>query len=230
MAFFSSTEPPFRTKQHALDFQDLWGAWRLEFRLGRQTLFSARYTRVDQAFLLWGLLSISLFAIGQLLPLSWTTQAVAGSVLTVLGMIGMAALTLFWAKVESLAWLIHLWVGLMLLGVLLTDYGIWCGSSLILMHLCPLWLGISAMGYLITGSGLRSRAFLIIAGVHLGSICLLPLMATWQFLGTGIVIGGSLLLLAQVQWDMNSESDYLLLTEAQKAFNQQQLKLRLGDK
>lgn len=36
---------------------------------------------------------------------------------------------------------------------------------------------------------------------------------------TGFVIGASLLLLAQVQWDMRSPIDYAILTLKQKEFN-----------
>lgn len=226
MTFFNPTESLFRPKQEALDIQDALGSWKLEFKLGMNTLFSTIYTRIDQVFLVWGLLTLVMFTVGQLLPLSWSVLAVAWSVLTVLGTIGMASLTLFWARVESLVWLIHLWVALMLVGMAVTDYGIFCNSGVILMNLCPLWLGLSALGYGVTGVGLRSRAFLFVAVIHLCSIWFLPVVIGWQFLATGIVIGGSLLLLAQVQWDMRLPVDFEFLTEEQKAFNRQQQQQR----
>jgi hypothetical protein len=69
---------------------------------------------------------------------------------------------------------------------------------------------------------MKSRAFLLSGLLHIGGICLLPYVPTWQFLFTGIVTAGSLLLLAEVQWDMESTSDFQQLTEEQQRFNQQQ--------
>jgi hypothetical protein len=226
MNFFNSAEPLFRPKQAALDVQDALGSWRLELKLGMNTLVSTIYTRIDQVFLVWGLLTLVMFTVGQLLPLSWIVQAIVWSFLTGLGTISMASLTFFWAKVESLVWLVYSWIALMVVGIALTDYGIFCHSGVILTNLCPLWLGLSAIGYAITGAGLRSRAFLFISVIHLCSIWFLPIVIAWQFLATGIVIGGSLLLLAQVQWDMRAPIAYAFLTEAEKAFNRQQQQLR----
>lgn len=226
MTFFNSTEPILRRKQEALDFQDRLGAWQIDFRLGRIKVFSAVYTPIDQVFLLWGLLTLVMFTVGQLLPLSWSTQAVAWSVLTVVATAIMINLTLFWAKVESLIWLINLWVALMLLGTVLTNLGIFWHWGFVLMNLCPLWLGLSALGYGLTSFALRSRTFLLVALIHLLGLFCLPTVAAWQFLATGIVMGGSLLLLAQVQWDMRPPIEYAFLTQEQRAFNQQQHHLR----
>jgi hypothetical protein len=37
--------------------------------------------------------------------------------------------------------------------------------------------------------------------VHLLSIWILPYVGSWQFLTTGIIMGGCVLLLAEFQWD-----------------------------
>lgn len=226
MTFFNATEPILRRKQEALDFQDRLGAWQFSLKLGKVKLFSTVYTPIDQVFLIWGLLTLVMFTVGQLLPLSWDTQAIAWSVLTAIGTVCMIGLTLFWARVESLVWLIHVWVALMLVGTVLTNLGIFWHWGLVLTNLCPLWLGLSALGYGCTSLALRSRTFLLVALIHLISIGGLPSVIAWQFLATGIVMGGSLLLLAQVQWDMRSPIEYALLTQEQKAFNQHQHQLR----
>lgn len=226
MTFFNSTAPILRRKQEALDFQDRLGSWQIGLKLGRIRLFSTVYTPIDQVFLIWGLLTLVMFTVGQLLPLSWATQSIAWSGLTAIGTVSMIGLTLFWAKVESLVWLIHLWVSLMLIGTILTNLGIFWHWGLMLSNLCPLWLGLSALGYGFTSVALRSRTFLLLALVHLISIGFLPSVAGWQFLATGIVMGGSLLLLAQVQWDMRPPIEYMLLNQEQRAFNQQQQQLR----
>lgn len=226
MTFFNSTEPILRRKQDALDFQDQLGSWQIDLKLGATRIFSTVYTPIDQVFLLWGLLTLVMFTVGQLLPLSWDTQAIAWSVLTAIGTVCMIGLTLFWARVESLLWLIHLWVALMLVGTVLTNLGIFWHWGIVLMNLCPLWLGLCALGYGFTSLGLRSRTFLLLAVIHLVSIGVLSAVTTWQFLVTGIVMGGSLLLLAQVQWDMRPPIEYAFLTEEQKSFNQHQHHLR----
>jgi hypothetical protein len=226
MTFFNSTEPIFRRKQEALDVQDRIGAWQIQLKLGKIPLFSTVYTRIDQVFLLWGLLTLIMFAVGQWLPISWDKQAIAWSVLTTIGTVSMISMTHFWAKVESLMWIVYGWAALMLIGLLITNVGIFWHWGTVLMNLCPLWLGLSAIGYGFTGIGLRSRTFLLIAAVHFISIWLLPTIAAWQFLVTGMVMGGSLLLLAQVQWDMRLPLEYAFLTEDQKAFNRDQQQLR----
>lgn len=226
MTFFNSTEPIFRTKQKALDIQDSLGAWRIELKFGVIPLFSTFYTPIDQVFLLWGILTLVLFSIGQMLSISWVVQAILSSVLTVVVTISMASLTFFWVRVESLVWLLLVWVALMLLGIILTDFSIFFNLGIGLKDLCSLWLGLSAIGYAITGVGLRSKTFLLIAAIHVCSVWFLPLVSSWQFLATGLVIGGSLLLLAQVQWDMRSPIEYKVLGVEQKKFNRQQQLLR----
>ena len=53
-----------------------------------------------------------------------------------------------------------------------------------------------------------------------------PDVGSWQFLTTGAVMGCSLLVLAELQWDMRSPIDYDLLSPKQKQFNQEQDRLR----
>ncbi|MDJ0798936.1 MAG: hypothetical protein QNJ51_19305 [Calothrix sp. MO_167.B12] len=209
-------------KQEALDFQDLQGLLRLEWKIGDISLFSGFYTRIDQVFILWGLICAGIFCTAQFLPISWYQQAIGWSVLTAIATIVMVMLTWFWVCVERLRWLVYGWVGLMCGGVAITDMGIFLGWGTVLMYLCPLWLGLTAIGYLLTAWGVRSRAFLLMAAIHLNGIFLLPYCGGWQFLVTGLIMGISLLALAQLQWDMRSPIDYDFLTPEQKLFNQQQ--------
>lgn len=227
MSFFNHHQPILRWKQQAVDIQDHQGL--LVFQLSRQnqTLVSTIYTRVDQSFGVWGLLSALIFMTAQFTTISWTVQAICWSALTLTGVIAMFSLTHFWVKVERVNWILSWWSGLMLLGVMLTDLGIFGGWGQILMHLCHLWLGLSAVGYLVTGLGLRSRALLITATIHLLGLVALPYFIGWQFFLTGAVMTTNLLFLAQVQWDMRPPlGNYNLLSEEQKQFNQQQHQLR----
>ena len=226
MSFFNPTEPIIRCKQEALDYQDRQGLLCLHLKVGKKTLFSGMYTRIDQVFVLWGLISAAIFITAQFAPISWFIQAGLWSGLTVLGTVGMTVLTHFWVKVERLRWVLYSWVGLMLAGVTLTDLSIFLGWGQILMYLCHLWLGLSALGYLCTGLGMRSRAFTVASGVHVIGMCLLPYVGGWQFLTTAMVMTTSLLVFAEVQWDMRPPADYDILTTEQKQFNERQYRLR----
>lgn len=226
MTFFNPSEPIIRSKQEALDFQDRQGLLSLDIKLGDQTLISVFYTRIDQVFILWGLISAAIFITAQFAPISWVIQAGLWSVLTLMGMVGMVVLTHFWVKVERLRWVLYFWVILMLTGVLLTDLSIFLSWGPILMRLCPIWMGLSAIGYFGTGVGMRSRAFTLAGIVHLLGIAVLPYLGSWQFLSTGIVMAASLLMFAGVQWDMRPPIEYNLLTLEQKQFNEKQYQLR----
>jgi len=226
MSFFNSAEPIIRSKQEALDFQDRQGLLHISVAFGDKTLISAFYTRIDQTFILWGLICPAIFATAQFLPISWVIQAGLWSTLTFLGTVAMIVLTHFWVKVERLRWILYCWVILMLSGVVLTDLSIFLGWGKVLMHLCHLWLGFSALGYFCTGIGMRSRAFILAGIAHILGIACLPYVGGWQFLATGIVMAVSLLLFAEVQWDMRPPVDYSLLTPEQKRFNEQQYQLR----
>ena len=226
MTFFNSSQPVLRLKQEALDIQDLSGLLRIHWKIGDITLFQTLYTRIDQVFALWGGITAFIFGIAQFYPISWTNQAIAWSVLTLMGTAVMAWMTWYWVKVEKLRWVVYCWSGLMLVGVALTDYGIFWGCGWILLNLCPIWLGLSAVGYLASGVGMRSRTFLITGLFHLIAIPILAITPGWQFLNTGVVMSGSLFLLSGIQWDMRSPIETNLLTAEQKAFNRQQHRLR----
>jgi hypothetical protein len=226
MTFFNPSEPIIRSKQEALDFQDRQGLLSLDLKLGDKTLISVFYTRIDQVFILWGLISAAIFITAQFAPISWVIQAGLWSVLTLIGTMGMVVLTHFWVKVERLRWVLYFWVILMLTGVVLTDLSIFLSWGPILMRLCPMWMGLSALGYFGTGVGMRSRAFTLASIVHLLGIAVLPYLGGWQFLSTGIVMAASLLMFAGVQWDMRPPIEYNLLTREQKQFNEKQYQLR----
>lgn len=226
MTFFNSTEPLLRCKQTALDIQDLRGLLRIHWQVGRKTLISTAYTRIDQVFVLWGVITGIIFTTAQFLPIGWDVQAIAWSVLTLVGTIGMEVLTRFWVKVERLRWIVHLWIGLMLAGLLLTDLSIFFGWGAILTRLCPLWLVLTAVGFMGTGLGMRSRTFFLTGLLHLLSLGLLPHLVGWQYLGTGILMAGSSLLLAELQWDMRPPIESSKLTQEEKEFNRRQHQMR----
>ncbi len=226
MTLFNPTEPLLRFKQKELDFQDLQGLWNVNWRIGTFTVLSRFYTRIDQIFVIWGLFTAIIFATAQFFPISWATQALIWTGLTLIGTVSMSVLAWFWVTVERLRWVVYGWSALMLLGVALTDLGIFAGWWRILMYLCPLWLGLSAVGYFFTGIGMRSRTFLATGCIHLVGIALLHYIPNWQFLGTGFVMSGCLLFLSELQWDMRPPAEFAVLTEAQQQFNQNQHCLR----
>ncbi|NJL78487.1 MAG: hypothetical protein HC836_11510 [Richelia sp. RM2_1_2] len=222
MTFLTLSQPLLRDKQEDLDYQDLQGIWRISGKIGNIRLISGFYTRIDQVFIIWGLICTGIFTTAQFLPVSWATQAILWTTLTVIGSAMMIAFTWFWVSVERLRWLIYAWIILILSGVVLTDAGIFLGWGEVLMRLCPLWLGLSAVGYMITAWAVKSRTFVITAAIHLFGILLLPYCGGKQFLATGLVMGMSLLLLAELQWEMRPPINYDVLTPEQKEFNKQQ--------
>ena len=226
MTAFSTTEPILRRKQHALDVQDLEGLLRVNLKIKDLELFSGFYTRIDQVFILWGTITAIIFSTAQFLTLNWTDQAMLWSVLTLIGAWGTCHLAWYWVSVERLRWVVYVWVGLMIGGVGLTNWGIFGGGWWILSQLAPIWLGLSAIGYLITGWGLRSRAFLFSSLLHLLGMLLLAYIPSWQFLVTGLITAGCLFFLAAVQWDMSSNPDLQQLTVVQKEFNLEQQRQR----
>ena len=76
---------------------------------------------------------------------------------------------------------------------------------------------------------MRSRTFLVTALVHLLGIFILPYVAQWQFLTTGLVIGLSVLILAEFQWDTATSctgkpaNNSTVLNREQPDFNTQHL-------
>ena len=227
MSFFNHNQPILRRKQQALDVQDRQGLLQLSLSLKDKTLFSTAYTRIDQVFVVWGIIAALIFFTAQFNPIDWTVQAYFWSILTFAGTITMFTMTHFWVKVEKLRWVLYTWSSLMVGGVIVTDLSIFLGWGQMLMHLCHLWLGLSAIGYLVTGIGLRSRALIFSATIHMLGIIVLPYFLGWQFLLTGLVMTANLLGFADIQWDMRPPiNNYDLLTEEQKQFNREQYKLR----
>ncbi|MGF1535953.1 MAG: hypothetical protein ACFB4J_05630 [Elainellaceae cyanobacterium] len=226
MSFFNPAEPLVRCKQTTLDVQDLQGVLRIDYRIGKVKLFSGLYTRIDQTFLAWGWITAIIFGVAQFSAVSWRDQAILWSALTVVGVVLMASLAWFWVKVERLRWVVYTWAVLMLLGIGLTDGGIFWGWGWVLLNLCQIWLGVSAVGYLLTGWGLRSRTFLLAGAIHMAGIALLPLAGSLPFLFSGFVIAGTLIFLSEVQWDMRPPSASDFLTAEENAFNQAQQALR----
>ncbi|MEM8830476.1 MAG: hypothetical protein AAGE96_14120 [Cyanobacteria bacterium P01_G01_bin.19] len=230
MVLFSSKEPIIRRKQHALDFQDRQGLMRFKLKISNKTLFNSIYTRIDQVFVYWGLITAIIFFTAQFAPIDWITQAIFWSILTAIGTGSMTVLTHFWVKVERLRWVLYFWILLMLGGVVITDLAIFRGWGSVLMNLCPLWLGLIAAGYFGTGWGLRSRAFIIAGLFHVLGIVILPLCVGWQFSATGLIMTANLLMFAETQWDMRPPIDnYSVLTEEQKAFNREQYLVRQAE-
>jgi len=162
-----------------------------------------------------------MFGTAQFLPVSWMLQAGLWSALSLVGTVAMVSWTYCWVKKERLTWVLYGWIILMLLGLLLTDFGIFLGWGKVLANLCPLWLGMSGIGYLGTGLAVRSRALLAASFFHLLGILILPYIGGWSFLFTGAVMVFSLLVLAQLQWDMQHGINYAGLTSEQHDFNQE---------
>lgn len=230
MTLFNSAEPIIRRKQHALDFQDRQGLLKLKLKINNKVLFSSIYTRIDQVFVLWGVITAIIFITAQFAPIDWITQAVFWSTLTAIGTLGMAILTYFWVSVERLRWILYSWASLMLLGIIITDLAITQGLTVVLANLCPLWLGLSALGYICTGFGLQSRAFIVAAIAHVLSILILPYCIGWQFLVTGLVMTANLIFFAETQWDMRPPiKDYGLLSKEQQEFNREQYLTRQAE-
>ncbi|MEG4071616.1 hypothetical protein QUA30_02880 [Microcoleus sp. Pol14C2] len=202
MTFFNYSVPPLRPKQLNIEVQDLEGLWQVQFPLGKDRFYSQFYTCLDRTCLLWSLLLIPIFGTAQFFSVSWMLQAGLWSALSLVGTAAMVSMTYSWVKIERLAWVLYGWVILMLLGLLLTDLAIFLRWGKVLANLCPLWLGMSGIGYLGTGFAVRSRAILAASLFHLLGILILPYTGGWSFLFTGTVMVFSLLVLAELQWDM----------------------------
>ncbi|MEG4247417.1 hypothetical protein [Microcoleus sp. Pol10D4] len=202
MTFFNYSVPPLRRKQLNIEVQDLEGLWQVQFPLGKDRFYSQFYTCLDRTCLLWSLLLIPIFGTAQFFSVSWMLQASLWSALSLVGTAAMVSMTYSWVKIERLIWVLYGWVILMLLGLLLTDLAIFCSWGKLLAHLCTLWLGMSGIGYLLTGLAVRSRALLAASLFHLLGILILPYTGGWSFLFTGVVMVFSLLVLAELQWDM----------------------------
>ncbi len=223
---FNLSLPLLRIKQKEVDIQDLCGLIKIHWRVGSTTLINNIYTRIDQVFILWALITAGIFFTAQFCPISWQFQAIVWSTLTLIGTAGMICLTHFWVVVEQLRWVILLWSGLMLLGLGITNIGIFGSIPVILMNLCPLWLVLSAIGYLVMGWGMYSRTFILMGIFHLLGIMVIPYVPGWQFLTTGLIMASSLILLSELQWDMRPPIESKVLNAEQIEFNRRQHQLR----
>jgi hypothetical protein len=201
MSFFNNSVPPLRRKQANFNIHDLEGLQHINWHVGKITIYSNFYTRIDQAFIIWSLLLIPMFITAQFLPLNWYFQAGLWSVLSIVGTVVMVLWTHYWVKRRQVCWILYCWVFLMLLGVVLTDLGIFLGWGEILLNLCPIWLGLCSLGYLCTGLAVRSRTLIFTGIIHLLGIFILPYVSSWQFLATGALMVFCLLLLAEFEWD-----------------------------
>ena len=164
-------------------------------------LSSICFSAIDQAFLVWGAIALVIFSLAQFSPISWTTQAVLDAALTGVGIAKTSGLTWAIATEAKLRWVVLLWAMLMTAGSLVTVYGIFCSSALILLNLCPLWLGVCAMGYGAMAIGMKSHCFTAAFWVHLRAIVFLSHTANCQFFTSGLVIALTLFFFSIVPWD-----------------------------
>lgn len=159
------------------------------------------FTKIDQAFLVWGVITLIIFSLAQFSPISWTTQAIVDAALTGIGIATTSGLTWAIAAEAKLRWVVLLWAMLMAAGSVTTAYGIFYGSGLILLHLCPLWLGLCAAGYGTMAIGMKSRCFTAAFWMHLSAMVLLCNAASCQFFTSGLVIALTLFFFSIVPWD-----------------------------
>lgn len=204
MNFFQLQKPILQKKQLSLDESQLktLKCITLNFHKLLRIPLCGIYTCIDQAMIIWGIISAIIFITAQFFPISWINQAIIWSIVTLIGMVLTVLLTYSWTKLEGLSWLLYLWVGLMFFGILITDLAIAFGWGLVLCNLCNLWLFVSVVGYVITGLGLKSRAFFLSAIIHSVTILILPLCMGWQFFLTGLVMASNLIIFSEGQWDM----------------------------
>jgi hypothetical protein len=191
----------FRWKPLLPNTEELPGLLRLRLDGPSQVLLDTYYTRLDQALALWGCVTAVIFGMAQLSGLSWPVQAITDSILTLASIVLAIWLTWYWTSVKPFRWVVYFWSLLMVMGIGLTDYGIFRPLGFLLVNLCPGWLGLCALGYLLTSIGMQARALTLIGLVHLGTIPLLFIFPTWQYFLTGGVLSGSLWILASWQWD-----------------------------
>jgi hypothetical protein len=172
-----------------------------------QVLSSFSFTELDQAFVGWGAIALTIFSLAQFSALTWTSQAVIDAALTGIGIAGTSRLTWQIAAIARLRWVVCLWAVLMMAGVVTTTCGIFGGVVPILANLCPLWLGLCAMGYAAMAVGLRSRCFSVAGLVHSLAIFALCAYPRWQFLISGLVMALTLFFFSVVPWDIQTDDE-----------------------
>lgn len=162
------------------------------------------YTTLDQALLQWAIAVAIIFLTAQFHAFDWHQQARAWSALSLLVLTVSSVRAWSWAVAKNVRWVVYCWAAITLLGLGLTDYGVYYSVIPILLNLCPLWLGLCAVGYGVTAIGMASRALLGVVVIHGLALGMLQFWPAWPFLITGGVISGCLLLLAQFEWDHRS--------------------------
>ncbi|MBE9222979.1 hypothetical protein IQ215_09760 [Cyanobacterium stanieri LEGE 03274] len=213
MPFFKPQQPILQRKPISREDDDFNAMRPWRFNPYPWLPLCGVYTCIDQSMVLWGLISGLIFLVAQFCPFSWVDQAIAWSILTIIGTGIMVALTYGWTVMERLSWLLYTWVGLMVLGMVMTDVAIALGWGWLLGHLCSFWLLISAVGYLITGFAVRSRAFFLATAIHGGAVLFLPYVMGWQFLFTGLIMMSNLLIFAEGHWDMILPKERFILVK-----------------
>jgi hypothetical protein len=200
MNFFNPNTPIFVRKKSAF-VQDLPGIWKVHWQIGHYVVLSTFYTRHDQACLMWSILSGMIFLAVQFLPISWLTQSIFFSGLTLTAILTMVSLTLYLAVEKQFARVLWGWVLLMTVGITITNLSMFFSWGYVLGSICPLWLALNGIGYCLTGIELRSRLFLILSGFHLLALLVIPSVGVWQPLTTGMVISTCAFCVAELQWD-----------------------------
>jgi len=198
---FDRAVPALRVKRDYLDLSEQDGV----FYLGKPRAGSLRsslyYTRLDQALMLWAIATAIIFFMAQFHAFDWHHQARAWSALSLAVLTATGIRAWPWAVALKLRWVVYLWTVITLLGLGLTDYGVYRSVGPILLNLCPMWLGLCAMGYGITAIGMGSRALLGAVAIHGLAVGLIRVWPGWLFGITGAAIAGCLFILAQLEWD-----------------------------
>ncbi len=200
-AQFDQSVPPIQWKRDNLGTDEREGVIYLGSAPNPGQYSSLYYTRLDQALMLWAIATAIIFFTAQFHAFDWHHQARAWSALSLVILAATSVRAWPWAVALQLRWVAYLWAGITLLGLGLTDYGVYRSVGPILLNLCPLWLGLCAVGYGITAVGMGSRALIGIVALHGLAIGGVKLWPAALFGITGAAIAGCLLLLAQLEWD-----------------------------
>lgn len=188
----------FQFKQGLTDLRELEGVIRIPLGIAATPFY---LTRLDQALVVWGLVTAAIFFVAQAYWVDWYTQALVWSALSAAAVALAGQLTWRWVSVRNQRWILYVWSALVVAGLALTDYGIFASWVPVLRNLCSLWLGLSALGYVMTGVGIHAPAMVLMGGIHGGAIALLDLFPRYQFLFTGGVMTASLFCLALFHWE-----------------------------
>lgn len=198
---FDPSIPPLQWKRDNLGIDEREGVVYIGGSPSQHQRSRLYYTRLDQALMLWAIATAIIFFTAQFHAFDWHHQARVWSALS-LASLGVTSIRAWpWAEALGLRWVTYLWTGIVLLGLGLTDYGVYRSVGPILLNLCPLWLGLCALGYGITAVGMGSRALMGIVAMHGLAIVGVKLWPTGLFGITGAAIAGSLLILGQLEWD-----------------------------